>query len=138
MPAPAIDPARAVGAGLLYFALVFAVGFALGVGRTVLLEHALGRLAAVAFEVPLLLAASWFICRAVLRRLAISAHPAARLLMGASAFACLMAAEVALGALLAGRTLAEHLALFADPSYALGLCGQILFALIPLLQRPAS
>jgi hypothetical protein len=46
----------------------------------------------------------------------------------------LMLAEVALSIALFGRTLADHLALYADADHQLGLAGQIAFALIPWVQ----
>jgi hypothetical protein len=45
-----------------------------------------------------------------------------------------MAAEMLVGVLLASRSPAVHLALYREPSYALGLLTQIGFALMPLLQ----
>lgn len=136
MPAPATDSARAIGAGFLYFVLIFALGFALGVARTLLLQNApgVGRLTAVLIELPIMLAASWFVCAAIVRRLGVPKQIPARLAMGATAFACLLAAETAIGLVVGGRTLATQVALYAEPSYALGLAAQIAFALIPLLQ----
>jgi hypothetical protein len=53
--------------------------------------------------------------------------------MGGLAFLLLMLAEMGLGALF-GRTPAQHLLLYREPSYAIGLLAQILFAAVPLAQ----
>jgi hypothetical protein len=122
---------------MAYFALVFALGFVLGTVRTLLLRDASGdgRLLAVLIELPIMLGASWFLCRTVVRRFAVAPTVAARALMGGIAIALLMLAEFGIGALLAGRTPGEHLALYREASYALGLAAQIAFAFMPLLQR---
>jgi len=134
IPTPGGSPVRA---GIAYFALVFALGFVLGTARTLLLQDPSGggRLLAVLIELPIMLGASWFLCRSVVRRLAVAPTVAARALMGGLAFALLMLAELGLGALLAGRTPGEHFALYTQASYALGLAAQMAFALMPLLQR---
>lgn len=55
--------------GSLYFALVFAVGFALGAVRVLWLVPRLGERAAELLEAPFMLAASFFFARWVVRRL---------------------------------------------------------------------
>jgi hypothetical protein len=122
--------------GIFYFALVFALGFLLGMVRTLFVQDGpgLGRLPAVLIELPIMLMASWFLCRYVIRRLAVASTVAARAGMGSISFALLLLAELALSLLLFGRTPSEHLALYADASYALGLAAQMGFALMPLLQ----
>lgn len=123
-------------AGAAYFGLVFALGFLLGTARTLFVQHAAGnaRLLGVLIELPLMLIASWLLCRAVIRRLKVAPTLVARALMGGLAFALLLLAELALGALLFGRTPAEHWALYQEASYALGLAAQVAFAFMPLLQ----
>jgi hypothetical protein len=54
--------------------------------------------------------------------------------MGGTAFVLLMLAEASLSIALFGRTIAEHLALYAHADHQLGLAGQIAFALIPTVQ----
>lgn len=54
--------------------------------------------------------------------------------MGGLAFALLLLAELLVGALLLGRTPAEHFALYAEASHALGLVAQLGFGLMPLVQ----
>uniref|UniRef100_UPI001969E8F8 hypothetical protein n=1 Tax=Sandarakinorhabdus rubra TaxID=2672568 RepID=UPI001969E8F8 len=91
--------------GLRYFAGVFAVGFALGTIRTLWLAPAIGELAAVAVELPVMLAASWWWCRRLLARRPLDT--AGRAVMGGTAFLWLMAAELGLS-LAFGRTAGEH------------------------------
>ena len=122
----------ALAAGVRYFLAVFALGFALGTLRTLFLAPRLGETVAVLIELPVMLTAAWLICGVLLRRHAFTARDAA--LMGATAFVLLMLAEACLSVLLAGRSLAEHFALYAALPNQLGLAGQIAFALIPLIR----
>jgi hypothetical protein len=56
-------------------------------------------------------------------------------MMGATAFVLLILGEASLSLWLAGRTMAEHLALYAEPTHLIGLAGQMAFAAFPLLRR---
>lgn len=126
-------------AGAVYFALVFALGFLLGTVRTLFVQDApgAGRLLGVMIELPIMLIASWFLCRHVVARFRVAPAVRPRAVMGAFAFALLLLAELLLGALLLGRTPAEQIALYREASYALGLAAQIGFAVMPILQlRP--
>lgn len=118
--------------GLLYVALVFALGFVLGALRVLVLEPRLGPLAAVAAELPLILAAAWWLCGRLLRRLG-PFDGARALIAGGVALVVLLALEWALGVLLLGRTWSEHLAGYTTAAGVLGLLGQTLFAAFPLL-----
>jgi hypothetical protein len=122
-----------VAAGITYFAVVFALGFVFGVARTLVMQANPGidRTVAVLFELPLILAAAWFAAGRLSRD--VRTH-AGRVRMGVVALALLLAAEAALGVFLFGRTIAEHLALYRQPSHALGLAGQVLFAAFPWLR----
>ena len=126
---------RALRAGVAYFALVFALGFAFGTVRTLLLARfpEISRFAAVLVELPVILTACWSICRHLIRRLAVPDTLREREIMGAVAFALLMLAEAVLDALLADATLAGHFAQYSEPSHALGLAGQVAFGLLPLI-----
>jgi hypothetical protein len=121
-------------AALAYWAAIFALGFALGTVRTLWLAPALGELAAVALELPVMLGASAWAAHRLTRRHAIAA-PGPALAMGALAFALLLAAELAL-ALALGRSAGEWLASLGEPPGLLGLAGQVAFALMPLALRP--
>jgi hypothetical protein len=126
---------RVLGAGALYCALVFALGFVLGALRVLVLVPALGLWGALLLELPVILAASWLVAGRVIRWCGVPPGWAPRMGMGAVAFALLMGAEFALGQLMFGRDLAAHLAQYAAPTAQLGLAGQLAFAAIPLLHR---
>ena len=81
----------------------------LGGLRTRVLGPLLGALAAVLKELRLILTIAWLACTRILRRWPLS--PRSAMGMGAIAFLLLMGAETGLSTLLAGRSLAEHLAL---------------------------
>jgi len=118
-----------------YFGIVFAAAVGLGVLRVLVLAPALGPLAAVAVEVPVVLALSWAVAGRVLRRWPLRMR--GRRATGGGAFALLMAAEAGL-ALLSGQTLAQFAAAMATPAGALGLAGQIGFAILPALRGHAT
>jgi hypothetical protein len=120
---------RAVlAAAASYFGAVFALGFALGVLRTVVLLPLTGPLVAVAIELPLMLGASWWMAGRLRRRWPLA--PESALAMGGIAFVLLMAAEAGIS-LASGRSLVQHLALYAESAHQLGLAGQLAFALFP-------
>jgi hypothetical protein len=116
--------------------MVFALGFLLGVVRTLFVQEApsTGRLPGVLIELPIMLVASWFLCRYTVRRFRVAPTVVARATMGGVAFALLLLAEMLVGVLLFGRTPAEQVALYRDTSYAAGLAAQMAFALMPLIQ----
>jgi len=122
--------------GTVYVAAVFAAGFVLGVLRTLVLAPLLGELGAVLVELPVILSIAWLVCACVLRRWPLS--PPAAAAMGGIAFLLLMLAEAGLSTLLAGRSLAEHLALYAQRPHQLGLAGQLAFAVFPWMQARRS
>lgn len=127
--------AAALRAGSVYFAVMFALGFVLGTIRVVLLAPGLGAMTATLIELPVMLAASWFVCRWAVARWRVPWRPGARLAMGALAFALLIAAEVVLGTLGFGRSVGEQIAAMLSPEGLAGLAGQLLFALFPLARR---
>lgn len=117
---------------LIYLAAIFALGFVLGTVRTLWLAPAVGHLAAVALELPVMLGASWWLARQLAARRPLPSRGAA-LAAGGLAFALLMALDLALGLTLFGQGAGEWLAALATPPGALGLAGQALFALLPAL-----
>jgi hypothetical protein len=64
-----------------------------------------GETTAVIVEAPIMLTASWFVCRWCVNRLDVRRTVAARSWMGLVAFLVLMSAEVGLGAVVFGRSL---------------------------------
>ncbi|MFN3994620.1 MAG: hypothetical protein ACK4IU_17140 [Tabrizicola flagellatus] len=116
---------------LTYVLPVFPLAFCLGALRVTLVEPRIGPLAAVALEVPVVLALSWLVAGAVLSRW--PQDLSSRLAMGALAFLVLMALELAT-ALAFGQSAASFLAAMATPAGLLGLAGQVGFGLIPALR----
>lgn len=126
-----------IKAGSSYFAAIFALGFVLGTARTLWLLPRVGELTAVALELPLMLAASWWLSARLTLRFEVPAATPARLAMGALAFSLLMAAELFLSLVVFGMGCQTQLAHYATAAGALGLAGQVFFALIPWLQKGA-
>ena len=119
---------------VLYFALTFAAGFVFGAFRMFVLMPRVGEVAAVLIECPFILLASFLVARWVLRRFAPDARAGRRLLIGLFAFAMLMSAEL-LMSWLRGISPGEFAASLLKTAGAIGLAGQMLFALIPLFIR---
>jgi hypothetical protein len=131
---------RAKGSNILraaaaYFSMVFAAGFALGTIRTLLLVPRTGELAAVALELPMMLVISWYACGRALRRHPVPEGTASRAATGALAFMFLLVAELILTLTAFGGTPATFAASLVTRPGALGLAGQIAFALFPLFRR---
>lgn len=118
-------------AAFAYVLPVFAVAFVLGALRVTLLAPITGAFLAVAIEVPVVLALSWWVAGYVLGPKPFSVRD--RLGIGALAFALLMLAELATATAF-GQTPAMFLAAMTTPPGALGLAGQIGFGLIPALR----
>lgn len=126
---------RAILAGLAYFSVVFAAGFALGAMRVLALAPRLGESTAVLVELPIILAVSWVTCRWLIARFMVPKMLTDRLVMGGLAFAVLLGAEIGVSVLGFGRTLSVHLQQYQQLSALIGLAGQVLFASFPIAQR---
>ena len=125
---------RLLPAALAYVLPVFAAAFVLGALRVTVLAPKVGPLAAVAIEVPLVLALSWVVAARVLHRWP-QPSPLLCVGLGALAFGILMLLELAT-ALAFGQGVTQFLAAMTTPPGALGLAGQIGFGLIPLVRQP--
>jgi len=113
-----------------YFAAVFSIGFLLGVVRTLWIAPRLGGRAAELVEMPMMVAASFLVARALMSRAgAVGVRDA--VLVGLAALALLLCAELVSVALVSGQTPAEYVA-SRDPvsgsAYVLAL---LLFAAMP-------
>ena len=126
-PVP-VAPFAPLRFAVAYVGAVFVAGVVLGVLRTLWLAPAVGPVAAVALELPLMLALSALVAGRLLRRWPLPRGAAA--LAGGLALLLLLAAEAGLS-LLAGRDLAAHRALYGRPEAQLGLAGQVVFGLLP-------
>ena len=124
---------RATTAGALYAITVFLIGFILGTIRVLLLAPHLGETTAVLVEAPMMLVASWFVCRWWVDRLDVTRTVLARSLTGLVAFLVLMSAEIGLGGVL-GRSLIDQLATYESAAGAIGLAAQVVFATFPVIQ----
>ena len=126
----------AIVAGAIYFAIVYLAGFVLGSLRTFLLEPSVGMLVATLVEAPLIMAASYFAARALVRRYLNNSSRAPRFLMGFFAFIFLLAAEAAMAGPVRGWTLAEWLGHFSTAEGLLSFGMFLVFAAMPgLLPR---
>lgn len=124
----------ALRAGLAYGVALFAAGFVLGTLRVLVMAPALGPVAAVVLELPVMLAVAWWLAGALARRFAVP-RGVDRLAMGLAGFVVLMACEVGLGLWGFGLTPLEVLAGFRSNEGALGLAGQTLVIIMPLLRQ---
>jgi ABC-type uncharacterized transport system permease subunit len=122
-----------VTAGFLYFAIVYAAGFALGALRVLAIAPWIGTFGATLLELPIMLAIAWVACGFVLRRRAVPST--ARATMAATALVLLLLAELGTGIVAFGRTPADAVAAFVAPANWLGLAGQLLFVVFPLVRQ---
>jgi hypothetical protein len=123
--------ASVLAIGFVYFAAIFTLAFALGVARTLILAPRLGATAGVFLEIPILLIASWLLARQLVRHRSFAFVD--RAAIGAIAFALTMVSEAVLAGAIRGQSLAEWVRDLATPLGLVGLCGQLGFAMMPLL-----
>ncbi|MEC9311496.1 MAG: hypothetical protein VYA97_07025 [Pseudomonadota bacterium] len=122
-------------AATFYSAAVFFCGFVLGSLRIFVLLPLMDELWAVSLELPIMLTLSWLIARHLTRNRKDLYPAAARLWMGIWAFGLLMVAEYVLATTLMGAAPSSYFGHWATAAGAIGLAGQIAFALIPFIQR---
>jgi hypothetical protein len=125
---------RAVSVGLVYFLLVFAAGFGLGIVRTLVLVPRVGPLIATLIEAPVMLGIGYAACHLVLRRWPVQTGRWPMV----PVFPILLALfEWQLGLWLFGIAAAQQWANLATPVGLVGLSAQTLVALVPLvIDRP--
>ncbi|MEJ1162015.1 hypothetical protein [Prosthecomicrobium sp. N25] len=125
--------ARAVRAGLLYFAAAFAAGWMLGPLRELLIVPRWGRPIGLLADAPLILGASFLAARALLARRAPPFGRGERAAMGLVALAALLAGEDAVTRALEGTSI---FAKWTGGGLAEGLAGfglPLVFAVLPLV-----
>jgi len=121
-------------AGIVYALAVFALGFALGAIRLLLVSPRIGATAAVLAETPVILTASWWLSALCSKQFSVEPSAPSRILMGAVAFIALMCLEIGLSMAVFGRSIGQYLVSFRSWPGAIGLAAQVCFATIPLLQ----
>jgi hypothetical protein len=116
---------------LVYFALVFGTGFALGLIRVPLLVPRIGERYAELLEMPFMLVAIVLAARFVVRRYRLTRAASSSLVVGAAALALLLGAEWLAGVWLQGRSFADYVA-DRDPVSGTVYASMLLvFALMP-------
>jgi hypothetical protein len=123
---------RAIGAGLLYFALTFAAGFTLAPVRILVLEPRIGARAAELAELPVMLGISWLAASWTVRRFAVPPTFGARSAMGLLALTLMLLAEFALVLPLRGMTIPEYFATRDPVSGSAYYVALVAMALMPL------
>ena len=101
---------RMVKAGMLYFALVFGVGFVLGTFRVLWIVPIWGTRIAELMEAPIMLLVTIFAARWVVRRMSLPPGRAVRLGAGFVALGILLATEFTVVLAIRGLTFREYLA----------------------------
>jgi hypothetical protein len=121
-------------AGVLYWALVFAVGFGVGVVRTLLLEPLVGHETAVYIELPLMVLVCAVAARAACHFLAPQATRFQAVLIGLIGLVLLIGSEAAVGYFLLDQTLETQLLAYLQPAgfaamvaYAIYAAGPVVF-----------
>lgn len=120
-------------AAVLYFAVVFAAGFALGVIRTLYVVPRLGTRTAELLETPVMLLVTVVASRWTIVLLRLPPSLSARLTMGCIAFALLLVAEFALVRLVRGISVKEYLATRDRVTGTVYYVMLVIFVLMPLL-----
>jgi len=97
-------------AGVIYFALVFGVGFVLGAIRILWVVPRFGARTAELMETPIMFVVTIVAARWVVRRLAVPPKPSNRLGMGCIGLGLMLVAEFTLVLWLRGVSINEYLA----------------------------
>jgi hypothetical protein len=119
--------------GADHFAIVFAFAFGVGALRVTFAAPAMGAIWSTLLELPVMLAASWWVCAWMSRVCHISQRIEA-IVMSLVAFTLLMGAELAGSVLLLDRTIYEHVGTYATAAGLLGMAGQVAFGLFPIVR----
>lgn len=120
-------------AGLQFGLFAFVLGFALGTVRVLLIAPQLGEAAAVALELPVMLAACWWWAGRIVRHYR-PARTSAALAVGAMGFGVVLLGEFLVGTLLFGMSPEGWLASLTKPAAQLGLAAQLLLIIMPMLR----
>jgi hypothetical protein len=124
---------KAITAGIAYFGLVFAAGFAMGTVRVLFLVPRQGERFAELLEMPFMLVATWWAARFVVRHFALAGAASVRLTTGLVGLALLLTAEILLAAVLQDRSLGDYIASRDPVSGTVYLAMLGLFAAMPMI-----
>lgn len=126
---------RIVAFSICYWAIVFAVGFAMGILRTLLVVPHLGEIYAELLEAPFLIFASWWTARTLNKRRLLSLSQAEAIVAGTLAVLILIGAEISLTDLIRGVDFKTWYAERSVPSTFLFSVLAIGFAIVPIVTR---
>jgi len=126
---------RIVQLGLVYFGLVFGVGFILGTLRVLLFVPMVGERLAEIGETPLMLLAVYFVARWIVRRFRIPPRRWCRIQVGFTGLALLLLAEWGVVMFVRNESIGEYIAGRDPVAGAVYLVSLALFALMPALIR---
>ena len=124
---------RALKAGVIYFLLVFTVGWALGPIRELWAVPHFGRMAAMLSEAVIMLVAMTVAARWVIRRFEVPQTLSDTLSIGLIAIGLLLPAEIAGVVWVRGLLLREYLASFVTPPRVISLLTFLVFGAMPTL-----
>ena len=127
--APHVDR-RGIIRGVVYFALVFGVGFLLGIVRVLVLEPRLGERSAELVEAPLMLVAIVFSARFVVRRFP-APRRAGYLVSGGIALLLLLFVELSVVLGMRGSPISQYLAECDPVAGSVYVLMLIVFAAMP-------
>ena len=124
---------HAVNAGVLYFALVFAVGFVLVAIRTLWVVPRIGTRTAELMEMPIMLVITFVAARWTVLRLSVPMMWSARLEMGCMALVLMLVAELGFVLWVRGLSIKEYFATRDPVSGAAYYLLLVVFAIMPRL-----
>ena len=127
------NPAQILASGLVYFVLVFSVGFILGSIRVPFMAPRLGERISELIEMPFMFVAVLLSARFVARRFSLPATTSSRLFVGLLALGLLLVAEFMLAVAIQDRSLSAYIASRDPISGTVYLAMLVLFALMPLI-----
>ena len=120
-------------AGVLYFAVVFGAGFALGTIRTLWIVPRVGTRLAELMEAPIMLVVTILAARWLVLRFALPLRPSNRLGMGCIALVLMLVAEFGFVLWIRGVSVKEYLAKRDPVSGTVYYLMLLVFALMPLI-----
>jgi hypothetical protein len=121
--------------GFIYFIGIFLLGFVLGTIRTLFLAPSFGKVPAVLMEIPIILIAAWLLSRFLLNHYRVSHSGRFLLKMGITGLCFLMLTELIISVFVFGNSMNSFFKELVTVHGILGFCGQIVFGLIPVLQK---